>query len=412
MDIVLPVIMGLERQTAAEINALGYDPSQIRLENALVRLSVPDEREQLSQAVARLNIFCSTAERVQVELAEFEARDFESFFDQAAALPWEEWISAGQAFHINGYSLKSQLFSVTDLQRLLKRAIVKRLQETRYHAAVHVPEDENGPVLSIRFAFMNDRCALRVDTSGDGLHKRGYRTEANLAPLKETLAAALLGTMRWRPFTDECFWDPFCGSGTIAIEAARRAAGIAPGSTRSFSGEFWDFLAGRAFSDARDEARAAEDLTPPEEPFIYASDIDSQALRIAEANAARARVSAFISFRQADARALPPAKMRDLSGYDRLLIIGNPPYGARMFEQDEVIRLTRRLGQIYLQEQQTLPPGLRIGLISSLKGFEKQFGRLADKRRKLYNGKIVTTFYQYFRSLPHPDGAAAEVTAD
>ncbi|NJP40063.1 class I SAM-dependent RNA methyltransferase [Oscillospiraceae bacterium HV4-5-C5C] len=412
MDIVLPVIMGLERQTAEEISALGYDPAQIKLENALVRLTVPDEREQLSAAVARLNVFCSTAERVQVELAEFEARDFDSFFDQTAALPWEDWISAGQAFHIKGYSLRSQLFSVTDLQRLLKRAIVKRLQETRYHAAAHVPEDENGPILSVRFAFLNDRCALRVDTSGDSLHKRGYRTEANLAPLKETLAAALLGTMRWRPFTDECFWDPFCGSGTIAIEAARLAAGIAPGSTRTFSGETWTFLDSRAFSDARAEAREAEDLTPPEEPFIYASDLDPQALRIAEANAARARVSEFIYFRQADARALTPSKMKELSGYDRMLIIGNPPYGERMFEQDEVVRLIRRLGQIYLQEQQTLPAGLRIGLISSLKGFEKQFGRLADKRRKLYNGKIVTTFYQYFRALPHTDKAAAGVSAD
>lgn len=395
----MPVLLGLERICADEIIALGYDETAVTLEDGLVRLDVGNDAEAVAFAIAQMNINLATAERVELEIFSFEALDFDSFFDQASRLPWEKFIPESAAFTVNGYSRRSQLFSVTDLQRLLKKAIVNRLLEKRYPGRTLVPEHSSVGELYIKFAFLKDICYLRLDTTGEGLHKRGYRLQSGAAPLSETLAAALIRICRWTPFSEEALVDPFCGSGTIAIEGAMMAAGIAPGLNRSFAAERWPSLYAAAFEKARSIAREKVDLTAPEQAFIFGSDIDPAVLHVAEENALRAGVADFIDFRRMDVRDLTKERMNDITNLSRQQIICNPPYGERMLSEDEAVDLHHDLSRIFLNGKE-LPEGLRLGLITSSEDFEYDFGRVADKRRKLYNGMIKCTFYQYFRRFP------------
>ncbi len=399
MDIIMPVLLGLERICADEVLELGYSKEEVILEDGLVRLRVSDDKDEIAKAVAKMNIHLATAERVEIELFSFKALDFDSFFDQAEALPWEKYIPDGAAFSINGYSRRSQLFSTSDLQSLLKKAIVNRLLDQRYPGKHIVPEHESIGHRQIKFAFMDDICSLRLDTSGDGLHKRAYRLEAGEAPLSETLAAALIRICRWKPYTEEALVDPFCGSGTILIEAAMMAAGMAPGLRRGFVAETWEEPFKRAFTDEKELAKAKVDLTPPEQIFIYGMDLDSSVLHVAEENARRAGVEQFIEFRRMDARDLSKERLNIITKLSRQQIITNPPYGERMSSEYEVRELYADLGDIFL-DHEVLHDYLRIGLITSSDDFEYDFGRVADKRRKLYNGMIRCTFYQYFRRYP------------
>ena len=395
----MPVLLGLERICADEVIGLGYAAEQVRLEDGLVRVSVGSDMAEVAEAIACLNINLATAERVELELFSFEARDFDRFFDEASRLPWERYIPEEAAFIVNGYSRRSQLYSVTDLQRLLKKAIVNRLLERRYPGRALVPERSSVGEYHFKFAFLDDVCAIRLDTTGDGLHKRAYRLQAGDAPLSETLAAALIRICRWTPFADEALVDPFCGSGTIAIEAAMMAARMAPGLKRGFAAEAWPAPFPEAFRKKKEAAAAEVDVTPPEAVFIFASDVDASVLHIAEENARRAGVRDFIEFRCMDARDVTREHLNDMTNMERQQIVTNPPYGERMFTEVEAAGLHRVLARNFLENKE-LPKGLRLGLITSSDDFEYDFGREADKRRKLYNGMIKCTFYQYFRRYP------------
>lgn len=400
MKVIIPCIMGLERLVGDELEELGFTPEQVRLQNAEVWLDLPDNREALSRGIARTNMGVACGERVEVELAAFKATTFDSFFDQAAQLSWEDYVPDGWFIHVSGYSRKSALFSTSDLQSLLKLAIVRRLLSKRYPGSEELPEDQAQGRFRVRFAFQDDVCSLRVDTSGPSMHKRGYRTQATLAPMKETLAAALLRLMRWEPFSDEALLDPMCGSGTIAIEAARLAAGIAPGVQRRFDGEKWPFLDRELWDEERMGFAEQIDNDAPDEPFIFASDIDENALAVTRKNIARARVEGFIVVQQRDIRQLRMTNLSRETGYREFLMLCNPPYGERMGETDDVRALSRILGRIALTGDQQLQQGLRCGIITAEEHFERDFGRRADKRRKLYNGMIPAMFYQYFRTFP------------
>lgn len=399
MDIIMPVLLGLERICADEVINLGYDTTKVKLEDGLVRLDAGDDPKDVAMAIARLNVNLATAERVELEVFKIKARTFDDFFDRAEALPWEQVIPQDAVFIVNGYSRRSELFSVTDLQRLLKKAIVNRLLDKRYPGRSLVPERESAGFLNLKFAFLDDVCSFRFDTSGDGLHKRGYRLQAGDAPLSETLAAALLRICRWTPYSDEALFDPFCGSGTIAIEAAMMAAGIAPGMRRSFAADQWSDLYRKSFTMAKEEAKQHLSLDPPDQIFIFGSDLDAAVLSIAEENAARAGVRDFIDFRRMDARDITKERLDDITKMERQQIIGNPPYGERMLSEADIRDLHYDLGK-HLLDREELAKGLRIAFITSSEEFEYDFGRVADKRRKLYNGMIKCTFYQYFRRYP------------
>lgn len=399
MDIIMPVLLGLERICADEVLNLGYPEEKLSLEDGLVRLHADGDMDQLADTIADLNVKLSTAERVELEVFSFEASDFNQFFDRASSMPWEDLIPESYVFTVNGYSRRSQLFSVTDLQRLLKKAIVNRLLEKRYPGRTLVPERSEVGNLAIKFAFLNDICSLRLDTSGAGLHKRGYRLQSGIAPLRETLAAALIRISRWEPFSDEALLDPFCGSGTIVIEGALMAAGAAPGMNRFFSAETWPGNFPKSFLTAKETARDQTDFSSPDSPFIFGFDIDAEVLHVARSNAERAGVSSFIDFRSMDAGVLTKERLDDITNLPAQQIVTNPPYGERMMSETEAALLHSKLAKNLLNGNE-LPKGLRLGLISSADDFERDFGRFADKRRKLYNGMIQCTYYQYFRRYP------------
>ncbi|MDI9468738.1 MAG: hypothetical protein QM296_00850 [Bacillota bacterium] len=428
MHIVLPVIMGLERVVATELLELGYQVEEITLSDAEVRLQAPSERSELSRTLARLNLHLACAERVLLELGQAQLGSFDDLVAWIESLPWEDWVPESAEICVGGYALDSVLHSVPDIQRLIKRGIVERLIKHRYGGRIRtVPERrEHGRVL-LRFALRLNFCSLRVDTSGVGLHKRGYRSEAMAAPLKETLAAALVRLPHWpalppakidpaRPWEAESLYDPYCGSGTIVIEAALRAAGAAPGRLRAFAGEDWGWLDQAAFAQerrlAREEANAGIRRLKAEQaaggPRILGSDIDTESLAIAGRNAERAGVAELCSFFAQDALKLNPERLRAICPTPRCLLISNIPYGERLEDAEAAARHAGALGRLALPRPGTgeLAPGLRLGILALARDFERDFGRPADRRRKLYNGNLPCTYYQYFRRRPPERGPA------
>lgn len=403
MRLIFPLLFGLEKPLMFELQRLGYAPGQMRASDGQVSLDVADEPEALAYALMHCSLHVRTAERCQLELFSYRAEDFERLFDEALALPWEHYIPDGARFTVKGYSRKSKLFGVPAIQRLLKKAVVRRLLAAYGRAASELwPEDPARGDLDLRFALVEDRIALRLDASGEGLHKRGYRIQANEAPIRESLAAAILDLMRWRGGEGEAFIDPFCGSGTFAVEAALVAAGIPVGLRRRFAFEDWFFLPEEPMARARHEAQeACAQSRPPGEPMIFASDIDPAALALAENNARRAGVEEYIHFEEADALSLKPERFAERTGRGRQLIVCNPPYGARMSDEGEVRELERRLGGLWLPDG-ALPAGLRWALISADEYFEQVCGYRADKRRKLYNGMIKCYLYRYFKAGKRP----------
>lgn len=400
MKIIMTTLFGIEALTADELAGLGFARENIVLTDGQVMLDAgdgPGESSRTAAAVARLNVFLRTAERVLVQLATFPAADFNTLFDSARILPWEDWLAPGVAFHVNGYSRKSALFGIPACQGLIKKAIVSRLLEARGLASdSQLPEDAGLGLIKIQFGIVADQVSIMVDTSGDGLHKRGYRPLQHEAPIKETLAAAMLMVSRFRPFSDEAMFDPCCGSGTLPIEAAMLAFQIAPGLNRPFSGENWHLLGAAPFKLAREEAMDLMDLQPPDQPFIFGSDLAPRAVEISQANARRAGIEKMVRFRQADLMQLRLDELAAWTGSQNHLVICNPPYGERLLDVEQAEVIYDSLGRTFL-DRGMARPGIRLSVITPSEEFEDIVGGRADKRRKLYNGMIKCTLFHYFK---------------
>lgn len=370
-ELVATCMFGLEKFLGEEIDALGYE--RVETIDGRVTFRAPIE------GVAYSNIFFHYAERVLIKVGSFRATTFEELFQGTKALDWSEWIDRFDAFPVKGHSIRSKLFSVSDCQSIVKKAIVENLKE-EYEINYF---EETDIKYQIEFLILNDNVTMMIDTSGDGLHKRGYRTQANLAPLKETLAAAIVNLSRPRENVIIC--DPMCGSGTLLIEAAMMCAGFAPGRNRRFVAEQYPQIPESAWTEARAKAKSME--TEPKMQII-GYDVDPNTVAIAKENAKRAGVENFVKFYVRDAR-----DFKNPVEGARGTIIMNPPYGERMGEKREVQMLIKEVGKTFQREI----PNWQKYILSSDEEFEKFFGRKADKARKLYNGMLKCYLYQYFK---------------
>ena len=369
LELLVPTLFGLEGLCAEELRRLKLP--EVAAENGRVRCKAAPAD------IPRVNLNLRTGERVLLVVGRYRAADFEALFEGCRALPWEEFIPREGAFPVKGHSLNSQLHAVPACQAVLKKAAAARLGEK--YGLETLPE--SGALYQIQFSIMRDEVTLMLDTTGVGLHKRGYRAVGVTAPLRETLAAALVLLSRYRGRDPFC--DPFCGSGTIAIEAALIAKNRAPGLERSFSAQRWACVPAQAWMDAADEAMDREFDGAYE---IWGGDIDPKAVAIAQDNAVKAGVEDLIRFEVADARAF-----RREAPYGR--VVTNPPYGERIMEKREAEELYRAFGKAY----RGLPPGWSLALLSSHTEFERTFGRTADKKRKLYNGMIKCDLFLYHK---------------
>ncbi|HEY8347970.1 MAG TPA: class I SAM-dependent RNA methyltransferase [Symbiobacteriaceae bacterium] len=367
LTLIATAPMGLEAVVAWELRQLGYET---QTENGRVTF----RGDEL--AICRANLWLRTADRVLLRMGQFPATTFEELFQGTRALPWDEWIPADGYFHINGRSHQSQLSSVPAVQRVVEKAIVERLKQ-RYHLEWF---PKSGARYVVEVALNKDVATLTLDTTGPGLHKRGYRKLAATAPIKETLAAAMILLSRWHP--DRPLLDPFCGSGTIPLEAALIGRNIAPGLHRNFDAEHWQRVGARLWQQAREEARDLADFNRKLE--IVGSDIDPDVLELARYHARAAGLADAVTFRQQDVGDL---RVDRPYGY----LITNPPYGQRLGEQEAVEALYRKLGRVVRRL-----PGWSVFVITPHRGFERLFGRPADRRRKLYNGRIECHLYQYY----------------
>ncbi|MEG2074240.1 MAG: class I SAM-dependent RNA methyltransferase [Angelakisella sp.] len=328
--------------------------------------------------LARANLWLRTAERVQLVLGSFPASSFTELFDGVEKLPWDSFIGRTDAFPVKGWALNSQLHSIPDCQSIIKKAVVKRLS-SRYGIEWF---EETGAVHQIQFSILKDMVTVMLDTSGAGLHKRGYRKVSNIAPIKETLAAGILDIARIYPDTQ--LYDPFCGSGTMLIEAAYKAKNIAPGMYRRFASEHWGCVPEKVWREERERALG---LTRKEDVTFhgFGRDIDDDAVELTMSNAKKAGVGQLISAANADVREFVVPK-------EKSLVVCNPPYGERMLNPAEAEQLYRDMGKVFLPSETTA-----YYIISSLENFENLFGRQADKRRKLYNGMVKCQLYMYFQ---------------
>ncbi len=371
MQLVATCMFGLEHFLGEEIDALGCK----RIETIDGRIIF--EAQEADIARANINLRC--AERVLISVGSFEARTFTELFDGVKSLPWENYIGKNDAFPVKGHSIKSVLFSIPDCQSIIKKAIVDRLS-SKYGIKWF---EETGVTYQIEFFILKDKVTVMIDTSGVGLHKRGYRPAAGVAPLRETLAAAMVLTSR--PRENVLLWDPFCGSGTIPIEAAMIMTKRAPGINRDFSAEKFEFLSANIWRKAREEALSLIDDSNLFEAF--GSDIDTKVLDFAKENARRAGVQDKIKFFAADARKIKKPEDR------RGTIVCNPPYGERLLTPKETEALYREVGKNF-----ALLSPWQIYILSSCFDFEGLYGKRADKVRKLYNGMIPCNLYQYFKN--------------
>lgn len=367
---------GLEAVVAAELRELGF--TDARTANGRVSFSAGGERD-----LARCNLWLRAADRVLVELAEFPAPDADALFEGVRAIPWADFLPANPRVTVTAATRDSALASSSASQATVKKAIVETLK--RRHGQSWI--EETGASYAVALHLEQDRALVTLDSTGEGLHRRGYRLQAGEAPLRETLAAALVLLSRWSP--PRPLADPCCGSGTIAIEAAWQATRTAPGLLRSFAAESWAHSAAKLWREARQEARLAR--RGPEAmggTSIMASDRDPVVLQAARENARRAGVAPCIEF-----RVQPLESFR--CALPRGCLICNPPYGQRSGELAAVESLYRRMGEVFAQL-----PEWSVFVITSHPGFERLYGRPATKNRKLYNGRIRTYLHQYFGPLP------------
>lgn len=368
----VPCLFGLEGPLGNELRHMGL--RDVMPENGRVRCTGTDAD------IARMNIRCRFGERVLLELGSFPAPTFDALFEGVKALPWADYLPADAAFPVKGYSLESALHSVPDCQKIIKKAVVESLKR-RYRVNWFA---ETGALYQIQFSLVHDTATLYLDTTGTPLHKRGYRPAHVAAPLRETLAAALVDIAGYRGRGDFC--DPFCGSGTIAIEAALIARNRAPGLNRSFAAQHWAMVDKRIWLDAADEAMDNEFHDKTYE--IWGGDIDPRAVEIARHNAELAEVDDTVRFEVDDA-----TRFHWGGQYGR--VVTNPPYGERLLEQKEAEELYRAFGRAV----DKLPETWRVYVLSSHTEFEHCFGRIADKKRKLYNGMLKCDLFMYGKRL-------------
>ena len=370
IKLVATCLFGLEKQLGEEIDALGLK----RLDTIDGRVTFMGELEDIPHA----NINLRLAERIYILVGSYPATTFTELFDGAVGLPWEDYIGKYDEFPVKGHAIKSKLFSVPDCQSIVKKALVERLSK---HYNIKWFAENSGVKYQIEFFIFKDVATLMIETSGAPLHKRGYRPEAGAAPIRETLAAAIALTSR--PREDTLFWDPFCGSGTLAIEAAMIATNRAPGLLREFSGEKFPFLPKRMWDAAREDANSKIIHNSTFE--AYASDIDEDILDVVYENALRAGVEEHLNIFAADARKIEKLDRRGS-------IVCNPPYGERLMTEREVAELYADMGRAF----DKLYPW-QVYIITSCQNFERLYGRRADKVKKLYNGMIPCNLYQFFK---------------
>lgn len=369
---VATCMFGLEHSLGSELDALGLERT-LTMDGRVIFRGTPAD-------ACRANINLRTAERVYLLVGDpFPAPTFDALFEGCRALPWEALIGRNDAFPVSGHSVKSALTSIPDCQKIIKKALAVRLGS--YYKLERMPEDN--VVFRVEFFIFKDEAYLMIDTSGIALHKRGYRPVANAAPLRETLAAAIVMNARIRE--DILLWDPFCGSGTIAIEGAMLATHRAPGLNRNFAGEEFPWLPAELWNAAREEARS--NIVTDSTFKAFGSDIDPDCIDTAVANARRAGVAGNVKFFTADARRIKKP------GYDvKGTLICNPPYGERMMTMRDAENLYRDMGRNFASFEPW-----QVYVLTSCEYFEKLYGRRADKVRKLYNGTIPAYLYQFFK---------------
>lgn len=370
-EIIVTTLLGLEAFCAREIKRLGYE--DVKTEDG--RVTFWGDKE----AIVRANMWIRTGERVLIKMGEFSATTYEELFEGTNKIEWERWLGSRAAFPVKGYTLKSKLASERDCQAIIKKAVAKRL------SAVYGIEwfEETGPIYQIQFSLMKDKVTLMIDTSGEPLHKRGYRRVSNLAPVRETIAASIVMMSYWKYEYPLC--DPFCGSGTIPIEAVMFKQNIAPGKKRDFAYEKFDDFDIALKERALDEAMSSERNLPL---MICASDIDKECIKITEQNAFNAGVDSYIKPVQMDA-----VTFSSNESYGS--IICNPPYGERLGDIEECRGLYKEMGRMYRRL-----PDWSCYILAADEAFEEHFGKRANKKRKIYNGMIKCNVYQYFGAKP------------
>ena len=367
-QLVATAAMGLEGIVADEVQALGYET---RVDNGKVYF----EGDEL--AIARCNLWLRVADRVKIVVAQFPVYTFDQLFEGVKAVEWEKYLPVDAAFPVSGKAVKSKLYSVPDCQAITKKAIVERM---KYHYKRLGFLDESGATFKIEISILKDVATLTIDTTGAGLHKRGYRQVQGEAPLKETLAAALVKISKWNP--NRPFVDPFCGSGTIALEAAMIGQNIAPGYNREFISEEWPWMKQAVWEQARNEADEAADYD--QELTIIGSDIDHRMVSIAQENALEAGFGDIITFKQMQARDFTTMLTDGV-------VVTNPPYGERIGEIEVIEQVIRDFGQVMANY-----PTWSVYMLSSMENFEELYGKKTTKKRKLFNGFIRTDLYQYW----------------
>lgn len=371
VTLIATATFGLESVVADEVKKLGY--TEVKVDNGKVEFNAD------ISAIARSNLWLRTADRIRLKVAEFKAITFEELFEKTKALPWTDWITENGQFPVEGKSVKSTLFSISDCQAIVKKAIVESMKK-KYKTEWF---KEDGPIFKVEVALLKDVVTLTIDTSGPGLHKRGYRDWIGTAPLKETMASALIILSRWNP--ERTLIDPFCGSGTIPIEAALIGQNIAPGMNREFVSEKWPVIPKQVWRDARAETH---DLAQYERKLnIIGTDIDKKIIEVACRNSYEAGVDQEINFKQ-----MPVSELSSDKKYG--VIICNPPYGERLNERKEVEALYRQMGEKFL-----LLDTWSYFVLTSYERFEDFFGKKTTKKRKLYNGNIKVDYYQYYGPL-------------
>ncbi|MGL4821269.1 MAG: THUMP domain-containing class I SAM-dependent RNA methyltransferase [Bacilli bacterium] len=371
--LIATAAMGIEAVVANEVRALGYEP---QTENGRVLFKGDD------MAIARANLWLRSADRVRIQVAQFKAKTFDELFERTKALDWARYIPLDGCFPVEGKSVKSTLFSISDCQRIVKKAIVEKLKIQHKHYGMF---EETGALYRLEISLLKDVATITLDTTGRaGLHKRGYRVDQGEAPLKETLAAALVQLTNWRP--DMPFVDLTCGSGTIAIEAALIGQNIAPGASRSFASEAWSWIDASVWKSAREQAE--NEARYDQELDITGYDIDGRMVRIAQDNAEEIGLHDVVVFKQMQARDWNPRA-------ERGVMVCNPPYGERLSERKSVEYLYKQLGELHVKNE-----GWSFYILTSHEGFETPFGKPATKKRKLFNGFIRTDLYQYWGKRP------------
>lgn len=378
MELLIPVAFGLEQTTKRQLHALGYEKAPA--ENGRVFLT-GDWSD-----IARLNMFLRSGERVLIRLSRFSAVTFDELYEGFYSIPWEEWLTVDSQILMDGKSVQSTLAAIKAAGGVAKKAIIKRLADKLKTGRKTFAE--TGARTVVGFSIFKDEVTVTIDTSGDGLHKRGYRTLAYTAPLKETLAAGVIDDSFYNPDRDEekPFADPFCGSGTFPIEAAMKALHIAAGKNRSFDFERWACAPQAAVKAAREEALDEEKRD--RKPCIYGADINPEAISIAKYHAKRAGVDEYIRFEVADAR-----KFQSPTPYG--VLVSNPPYGERLSDTTAVQALMRELGKTFRSL-----PDWNAYILTALPELERYFGKRADKRKKLYNANLLCGLYSYYGKPP------------